>query len=61
MPSEGKGSLYPSKAIVGVAYSFKNPGEGVVPSSTFSGGVSTESSPLAARPLGFELVPTTTR
>lgn len=48
--------LYYSKAIVGVAYSYEHPNEGVLGCHEFSGGVSTGAAAWQLQRLGFEIV-----
>ena len=48
--------LYDSKAIVGVAYSYEHPSEGVLNCHDFSGGVSPGAAAWQLRRLGFEIV-----
>ncbi|MGH9244039.1 MAG: hypothetical protein ACRD29_06935 [Acidimicrobiales bacterium] len=48
--------LYDSKAIVGVAYGYEHPGEGVLDWHDFSGGVSTGAAAWQLQRLGFEIV-----
>ena len=48
--------LYDSKAIVGVAYGYEHPGDGVLDCHDFSGGVSTGAAAWQLKRLGFEIV-----
>lgn len=50
------GRLYDSKAIVGVAYGFEHPAEGVLSAHEFSGGLSSGAAAWQLDRLGFEIV-----
>lgn len=50
------GRLYDSKAIVGVAYSYEHPAEGVLSAHDFSGGMSSGAAAWQPELLGFEIV-----
>ena len=50
------GKLYESKAIVGVAYGYEHPDEGLLTSAQFTGGVGPSGAATQLQQLGFEIV-----
>lgn len=50
------GRLYDSKAIVGVAYGYENPGHGPLSANEFYGGVKGDGAAAQLDRLGFEIV-----
>lgn len=50
------GRLYDSKAVVGVAFGYENPGSGPLGSHDFSGGRSQGAAAWQLEKLGFEIV-----